>query len=761
MAKKSTVVRQQAEEEQIENELPEESVIMDETEQAMSDEEMRMEIESKMQIFGGGLQTLFNKQVSLKAEVEERWLNDLRHYNGRYDRDTEARMAQPGTNGGRQNSSRVFVNLTRAKTNLGESKLSDMVLPTDDRNWGIKPTPVPEISKMMEDTTPVQLADGSTAVDPETQQPHTGRDMAQVIMEAARKACDAMQNEIDDQLTECQFNSVGREIIHDACVMGTGIIKGPMIERSTKRAWVKRDGVWVMDVKQGIKPTATRVDPWNFFPDMAAVKWVDCEFVFERHLLNRKQIRKLAKQPGFMAEQVSRVLESASNASSANLNYLNELREISGITQIQNDSRYEVLEYHGPVSKSDLIVCGCDGVDENNPLEEYEGTVWLCNGIVIKVALHHMDSETLPYNVLCWEEDDTCVFGFGIPYRMRAPQRVMNASWRMVLDNAGLSTGPQLLINRGLVEPADGKWELSPRKIWWMNTKDPHFRADYAMQAFNIQSNQADLTAIFNIAHQLADEETSLPQMQMGGQSAEMNQPAMLKTLGGTALWMSSNNIMMRRAVKNWDDRIIVPFITRFYDWNMQFNEKDDIKGDFSIDARGTSVLLVREMQARNMEGFINAAMTLPDGAKELKPRGMLKSMAKSMQVPIDEIMRTDDEAKAADEAEKNNPPVDPEAQKLQMQMQMKQMEIQDAKEALQMEAQLKMTTLEGERQIALINREVELSKIAANQQVSIKKIQTDAGIKKYDIDWKIKAFYEEALIKQREGETANYGLEK
>lgn len=718
------------------------------------DDEALRQIEEKVQIFGGGIQTLFNKQVSLKEEIEQRWLDDLRHYNGVYDKDTMAKLDD------NKKGSRIFVNLTRAKCNTAESKWSDLVLPTDDRNWGIKPTPVPSLVESLTSNKVLSLVDGTTPTDPDTGEPHKEKDLAEQIMKEANKAAELMETEIDDQLTESSFNGVCRDVIHNAVVMGTGIIKGPMVEHRAKKAWVEQEGgQWGLSTQEEHKPTVTEVDPWNFFPDMAATSWEECEFTFERHMMTKKNLRALAKQPGFMVNQVRRVLTSEPNARAADISYLNELREINGITQIQHDNRYEVLEYHGPIKKENLEACGCKGVDMEDTLEEYEGSVWFCNGIVMKVGLNHMDTNELPYNVLNWEKDDTHIFGFGVPYRMRSPQKVMNASWRMVLDNAALSTGPQILINRTLVEPADGQWELTPRKIWWMTSKDPKFRADYAMQTFNIDSRQEELTAIFEMAHRLADEETSVPQMQMGNQPGDQQQPAMLKTLGGTALWMSANNIMMRRAVKNFDDDITSPFITRFYDWNMQFNQKSEIKGDYSVDARGTSVLLVREMQARNIMEFINAAMSMPGGPEELMTRGVLKNMAKGMQVSVDDVMRTDAESEIAIQEAKENPPMDPVQQEIQAKMQLKQMEIDGNRERFQMEANVKMTILEGERQIALIHREVEMTKMAAEGQLNMEKIRVDSGITKYKVDWDIKKFYEELLVKERMGETANYGL--
>ena len=74
------------------------------------------------------------------------------------------------------------------------------------------------------------------------------------------------------------------------------------------------------------------------------------------------------------------------------------------------------------------------------------------------------------------------------------------------------------------------------------------------------------------MARQLADEETNLPLIAQGEMGLHTTK---------TSLVLSSDeqfNIALRKAVKNWDDDIIRPLITRFYDWNMQYNEKPESK---------------------------------------------------------------------------------------------------------------------------------------------------------------------------------------
>jgi hypothetical protein len=707
-----------------------------------AEEEQMLEMEQQMQIFGHDLSRIADEQVSLKAEIERRWINDLRHYNGRYDRDTEQRLSN-----NKNKTATIFVNMTRSRTNMAESKLSDMILPTDDKNWGIKPTPVPELMDESASEDPLFMADGTKAVNPENDKQYTHGDLANEKMKEARKKSEAMQREIDDQLKESRYNHKCRDVIHNGCVIGTGILKGPMVTKNSKRKWSKvgQEADYQLVMGNDPSPTADSVDPWNFFPEMAATCWEDVGFTYERHLMTKKNVRKLLNRPGFMKGQVITLLKTEPQNIRSNLSYLNEIREINGVTQIQSDNRYEVWEYHGPIDKGNMIACGCDRVDEDDPLEEYEGTVWFSNNIVLKVGLNHMDDDSLPYSVFNWEGDDTSVFGFGVPYRMRGSQKVMNGSWRMLLDNAALSTGPQIVINRKAIIPADGVWELSSRKLWYLNNEK--YKVKDAFETFSIDSHQAELAEIFNMAHTLAEQETNVPQL--GAQMNMENQPAMMKTLGGTALWMSSQNVAMRRAVKSWDDDITIPFITRMYDWNMQFSQKREIKGDYEVDARGTSVLLVREMQQRAMMEAIQVIYMNPAFVKRVDEGKLLESLVKSMQLTEEGFLLTEEEYKAKMKQEGENPPPDPDMMKLQMQEKLAQMSMQETK-----------MNLEGMMQKAAMDREVALTRLASDQQMSLTDMRRKYDLEDIKTHWDREKFYRELQVKYEEGQTANYGLE-
>ena len=154
----------------------------------------------RVNALGVRLFSMAQEQVQQRQQVEERWYKDVRQFNGQYD---------PGVFGSSdQYGSRVFVPLTRRLCGLVEARLFDMLFPSDERFYSIEPTPVPDLDQAM------QLAD-KLPPDTPMQSPEGPMVPAGAIKEAigalvdeAKKRCDAMQREIDDQLAECGFANV-------------------------------------------------------------------------------------------------------------------------------------------------------------------------------------------------------------------------------------------------------------------------------------------------------------------------------------------------------------------------------------------------------------------------------------------------------------------------------------------------------------------------------------------------------------------------
>lgn len=621
------------------------------------------------------LSTLAQDQVTAKSDIEQRWLRNVRAFHGYYDPQTEKSLKD-------KRQSKAYVKMTRAKTVTLEAKLFDLIFPTDDRNWGINPTPVPKLSRELRDASMNAMAAADAANQAEAQgQPQQAEAIAQQgdnqaaraqaadeEIKRARAASELMQEEMDDQLIESNYPQESRDMIHDAAMLGTGILKGPLVNQSARGKWiVNDDGTATLENREDPRPKVKRVDPWSFFPDMSARRIDEAEFTFERYLWSRKDLKKMVRTHGFNPDAVRRILSDENQmrpVSAPGLTYLAELRGIVGEGSTVIKGRYVGWEYHGPLECDEVIALlkatgqaelAAEYEQEKDPLNEFNVIIYFCENEILKISPEYpLDSGDTLYSVYNIEESEASIFGYGIPEIMADTASAFNSAWRMALDNGALSVGPQTIIEKDAIIPQDGNWTLTPRKIW-LRIKAALSNQAPAMEFVNVPNNMNEISAIVKLASEFMDIETGIPMPQQGEQGTHTTQ-----TVGGMTILQNAANIIFRRMVKNYDDGIITPTMRRLYDWNMQHSTRKEIKGDMSVDARGTSVLLVREVQAQNLIFAVMQLVANPNFAPMMKPYEAIRKLFQSMMIAPDDVMETKDDylenVKKAAEASQQQP---------------------------------------------------------------------------------------------------------
>jgi hypothetical protein len=688
------------------------------------------------------------RRVTERNLIEQRWLEDLRQYHGKYDETTAKNLS-----GGSKSS--LFINATRPKTNAMAARMIDMLFPTDDRNWGIQPTPVPDLveeaglaaaeaAKKMAVLTQMEAEQ-----DPNLEQARglaqediDLADTLQAELDEARDRAAAMEAEIFDQLKECQYQAQARDAIEDACKIGTGIMKGPVLGGRAKRQWRPGEGnVYELGAVTDPKPQLIRVDPWAFFPDTDARSVEDSEGIFERHLMREKELRKLARQPGFDPDAVRRLLKEQPTQTAPS--YLSDLRSITGEKTTTLSDRYIVWEYHGPVKAEDLRDLAlamdkpdviADAGEDIDPLTEINVCLWFCQTEVLKFGISPLDSGEPIYSAFCIEKDEASLFGYGVPYIMRDSQRALNGAWRMLMDNAGLSTGPQIVMGAD-VEPVDGDWTLVPRKLW----KRKAGSTGHAFETYNIDSHQAELTGIIQTAMKLIDDETAMPALAQGEQGSGVT-----KTAQGMALLMNSANVVFRRIVKNFDDDMTTPNIRRMYDWNMQYSSKEYIKGDYEVDARGSSVLLDREMQAQNLMQLALHFAQHPVFGPMMKGSKLFRKIVSTHRIQADEIVKSDNEieaeaARAAAQQGEGGDGLD------EIRLEMARAELEAKVEIANLDAQVR-------REVAQMNRDTAMMSLAEKHNMTLDQLEAKLQMADADRQSKERVVAVEASMAERLG---------
>ena len=558
--------------------------------------------------------------------IEQVWVEAEEAYQGIDDanRGEAQGMLKPNTVGGsfigkperKDVRSTVFLNITRPYVDAAAAKVADMLLPTDDRNWGIKPTPIPALVNALEDQTPVQ------------QNPMVRvMDVALKEMEAAKKTAEAAEKRIEDWLIECQYHAEVRKVIEDCARLGTGILKGPVPIRKKRRATQMGPGGVALVMESVIDPASKHINPWNFYPDPACGESIhNGQYIWEKDEITARQVKDLIGVPGYLDEQIKKVLEEGPGKKYENA------RQINQRSMVSDKDKYEIWYWHGMVDTEDLETVGvdCTGIEGGA-----HSIVTMINDTVIKAALQPLDNGEFPYDLMPWQRRTDVPWGTGVGTQVRTPQRMVNAGTRNMMDNAGVSAGGQFVMRRGAIEPADGSWSITPRKIWFMRDDADARSVNDVFAAIQLPSMQAELMNIIQFAMKMAEDVTGLPQLLQGMQGKAPD------TVGGMQMLQNNASSVLRRIARTFDDHITEPHIRRYYQWLMEHGDDPNEKGDFTIDARGSTALVERDIAQQAILGIGQFVMNPAFG---LSPAKWMEEALKSQRIDPKRIQLDDEE---------------------------------------------------------------------------------------------------------------------
>uniref|UniRef100_I2Q1E6 Bacteriophage head to tail connecting protein n=1 Tax=Desulfovibrio sp. U5L TaxID=596152 RepID=I2Q1E6_9BACT len=564
----------------------------------------------------------FEQDKRDRQPLEQRWLEDYRLYMGIYDPGVKIKKGK----------SRLFLNKCRTKTDTVVARLMDILFPrAGDRNWDIQPTPEPTL-------------DAATMGVVDYVRQTRGEDAAQEILtkEAGLRAT-RMAKVMADQLAESPdrvaYRATTREIVRSAAIYGMGIHKGPLVDEQTRKTWklkliaetgadgqaVQREA-WVLDqTPVELRPYFRSVSIWNFFWDMTAKTPRDCRRMTEEYLMTYGDVLDLAKRKSFFGDVIREYVRQNKEGDATERPYESELRRIgdkNNERQIKN--RFRVLERWGWLRGDELADAGVD-LGEDPVEEDYFCNIWLLGGKIIKAVRAPIRGVEFPFQIFAIEKDESGICGQGIPRLYRHPQIGFNAMVRGMVDNAAIATGPIIGVSKGALSQTEDIRDIHAFKLFEFES-DEDMRG--AITFWQAQSHTSEFLAMGKFFSD-AGEEITVPSWVHG----DGNVSDAAKTLGGLSMLMSAMQVNLAEMVKTFDDDVTAQFITALYFWNMDFNPRKDIKGDFNIVAMGSTALMQKEVQSQRLIQFLQLAASLPALANMVNFQETLREIAVSLQV--------------------------------------------------------------------------------------------------------------------------------
>ncbi len=574
----------------------------------------------------------FSKTEKLRCQYREiEWLEGLRQYKGIYDPEVLEKI--------KDNKSTVYPRYTRSKVQPLLAKLNNVLFPNNDKNWAIKPTPEPQLTKeeialIVKDLEARAKEAAGEGVDlPRI----TVEQIDDAIMRQAKKSAEKANKKMDDQLTEDNFIVTSKDVIKTSVLLGTGVFKGPLSRKQETRKIVKKGGGYDQKVSTEFMPSVKSMSLWRFYPDMSSTELKHCNFVFELHSMTKHELRKLAKRKNFKSDIIKQYIRSHPGGDYKPRQWEIDLKALKEQENIHRTSKnYEVLERNGYVDGQDLQAIGA--LEEGDDVDkDWFVNMWLLGDKVIKVIKHPIESLTDLYHMFYFEKDESSIFGEGLPRIIRDTQISIASAVRAMLDNAAWVSGPITETNVDLLVDEDDDDMYPGRNLAREGTGAD--AQSPALRVYNIDSRIPDYISIISLFESIGDKESSLPAFLSGEAAKTTNE-----TSKGISIRSSSINLTIHDIVKNYD-HANESLLTALYKWNQEYDSGDDFKGDMEINAVGSASLVEKESRTDATNFF---AQTLTPGDQPyIKRLGLLTERAKLLDLDVDAILHTEAEAQA------------------------------------------------------------------------------------------------------------------
>jgi hypothetical protein len=588
----------------------------------MEDDKRRAEKEaedrqtqSMIQGLAGHVRTCWEAaRNAMDSDVKDRLFKCLRQRAGVHDPDIAAAIKEKG-------GSDVYMMLTDEKCTATESWIEDILLPPDDKPWGIKSTPVPdlppeiiqEIAIRVQQQAQLFFARHGVMPTPEDVVAVTREIEAKAHTEMnkhARKELDKVEREIDDILQECTWKKALKDFLYYFVTFPVAYMKGPVLRMKPTLKWGP-DGPIVEDtvVKEFDVPS-----PFDIYPLPGARTLNDG--LIERHVLTRSDLYSLIEtDAGYDEEAIRQVLSGG--ASTSWLWVEDSTRDILEGRQHKDtdpEDRFNALQFWGSVSGDNLMMwSGWDNSDVIlDPDRAYEAEVWLIGNIVIKAALNPDPLGRKPYFKASFRELVGQFYGKALPEVIRDSQIVCNAAARNLVDNMAISSGPQVGVDASAMPPGEDYTKIFPWRVWPFDLHNAiNQRQRDPVWFFQPTSLAAELMAVYDKFSQEADNKSGIPRYAYGGNQTG----GPIGTATGFSMMMNNASRGIKKIVRNIDYGVIAPSIVRLYHWLMLYDEefRANHHGDINIVARGSSALVVKEQEQMRSLELLQILINSPD----------------------------------------------------------------------------------------------------------------------------------------------------
>ena len=577
-----------------------------------------------------------------KRPIEYKMLAALRQRNGQYDAD---KLQQIRGQGG----SEIYMMITEVKCRAAESWLRDILLDNGSPPWDLHATPIPDLNPAQTKEVQAMFAERVLKMIEEYGKAPNIEEMREIkemvsqdyrfsVMQEAQIRADRMKLKIQDQFAQGGWEESFNDFITDLVTFPAAFIKGPVVRRQRALGWkTNAQGQTVVEPIERLGPEYERVDPFYIYPE-PGISTINEGYLFEYHPLSRMQLSDLIGVPGYDEDAIRKVLEIGNGQSWINqdVELQKDEEERKYYSYMKPTTEFDALEFWGKVSGKMLREWGLSEEEVPDEAREYDANVWMVGNYVIKAVLNYDPLGEKPYAKTSFIKCPGAFWGKAIPEIIEDLQGVCNAAARALVNNMGISSGPQVEVNVERLPPNEDITQLTPWKIW-QTINDPVGSSAPAIRFTQPDSRANELMGVYEKFSRLADDHSGIPAYVYG----DLNVQGAGRTSSGLSMLMGAAGKGIRQVVMHIDTDVVKPIVLRQFVYNMRYDEDESIKGDVEVLAKGAINLAVKETVNMRRIEFLNATAN-PIDIEILGKEGratILREVAKGLQMPVEEVI--------------------------------------------------------------------------------------------------------------------------
>lgn len=594
---------------------------------------------------GQEMRTKLQQFKNDRKALEQQLLKNLRQYRGKYDPEIETILDSAPY----QNRSKVYPRDTRVKITGFVAKMMEMMFPATEKNWTIEPTKYPNIPKIelqnillmlqkqKQDEFMAAQQGGSPMAEPAK---ITSEEIERAVYDVAVRRAKLMEKEIEDQLADIggdrvEYPQLCKKVLRSAAIYGFGVTEGPLIRSQTERVWAPDDnGQYIAAEVSKDRPYHEHIKVWDIFPDLAAKSWREQDAIIRRRVFLKNGLLTLSKMGDFDSKIITDFIKDHPDGNYTAMDYESELDTINNSQSNKNKKgRYEVFRFLGYLPAKLMSDAGVT-IPVDMQQGDVLGDIWFLGDHIIKADLTPFgDNPADMYHIFVYEDDEESgLTGMGLPEVLRDSQMRLCAVDRATMDNMGAVAGPIFEVNEALLGAKQAPDSISSFQVIRRDDDNPTTANAQAVRQINTDAHISDFLAIRQVVKQTLDFESNLPSIMMGDPT-QVGEA--FRTSGNMSQLTGGGNMVTKDIVRSFD-RFTTSFIGSLITWNMEFNPKEEIKGDYQVVAKGNMSLVAKEVRGAALDQLWTTMS--PEERAIVKLHKVLVERFKSRDLPEDYI---------------------------------------------------------------------------------------------------------------------------